>query len=367
MGTVCWRPSVLLLLLLTILGCSRPSNPGPIVIGHLNPTQNDDEMNGISFAIEAINADSDRYVAGRKLRVIHAGAGNSTDEVQGQAVRLLNVDKVEGLIGTSSWNTVEKLGRTVQSPMTLSLSLNGYTGTMTNTSLFAVGISPIEEGKIIARYGRESLKATEATVLIEADATVPALVARSFVDSFGKEGKIVVEHLIKTGEAPDFLKDLGGQKSEIIVLCGSAKQLFAWRSKIKAGSHLFFGGEESEIPELQSNVDPTKIISAVMSFHSADQTPAAQEFTRKFKERHGKFPSTSAVLAHDAVCVFAEAARRAGTSQAEKMREQLLMQDASFELLTGSLGFGPDQLPRRPLFIVQLDSKGPQLERRYEP
>ena len=60
---------------------------------HLQPSQNDEEFYGSSMAVDEINADPAKRVLGRKLKVIHADAGSTPDEAQGQTARLLTVDK----------------------------------------------------------------------------------------------------------------------------------------------------------------------------------------------------------------------------------------------------------------------------------
>jgi branched-chain amino acid transport system substrate-binding protein len=357
--------SALLLFVFTMsFGCSKSQPTGPVVIGHLHPSRDEDEIHGIALAVEAINADPAKHVTGRKLKVVHADGGSSPDEAQGQTVRLLTIDKVDGLVGISRWSQAEKMGQAAQSPLTVGLSLNGYAGNPAVSSLFPIGVAPSEQGRALARHAKE-LKGTKAIVLKEADTVIPGLIAKSFGEHFGETGNSIAEHTIKPGEAPDYLKELG--KPDVIVLCGSAKQVLLWRSKLVAGPTLLFGGEEAEMASLLSDVDPAKQFIAAASFYPGDDTPAAKEFVRQFQEKHGKPPTIAAALAHDAVNIWAEAARRANSTEPEKVREQLSKKDAEFEVLTGKLSFVEDHSPRRPVFVVRLTPEKPHLERRYDP
>jgi len=330
------------------LGCSHSAPTAPIVLGHLQSGQNDDEMHGIALAVETINADAGNNVIARKLKVIHSDAGATPDETQGQAVRLLTIDKVEGLIGADRWPQAEKMALAAQSPATIAMSLNGYAGSPAVASLFPVGIAPDEQGRALARYVKETLKSAKVVVLVEADATIPRLIAKSFIEHFGSGA----EHTIKAGEAPDSLKDLG--KPDAIVMCGSAKSVLAWRSKLPSVS-LLFGGEEADVPTLQAEADSMKPIVAAVSFHPDDETPAAKEFVRQYQEKHLKPPTIAAALAHDAVGVWAEAARRSNSLQADKIREQLMKNDATFNVLTGQLSFAANHSPRRAIFLIKTE------------
>jgi branched-chain amino acid transport system substrate-binding protein len=343
------------------LGCSHSAPTGPIVVGHLLPGQNDDEFHAVSMAVEAINADPAALLLGRKLKVIHADAGSTPDEAQGQTARLLTVDKVDAVIGTNRWAQAEKMALAAQSPLVIALSLNGYAGAPASAPLFPVGIAPAEQGRALCRYIKESLKGTKAVVLKEADAVIPGLIAKAFVQHFGSGA---VEMSLKAAEAPDTLKDLG--KPDAIVLCGSAKAVVNWRSKLP-DAPLLFGGEEADTPLLQVESKAARPFFAVVSFLPADETPAAKEFVRKFQDQFGKPPTVSAALAHDAVVVWTEAVRRANSLETDKIRQQLTKKDASFGVLTGQLSYAADQSPRRPLFIVRYAGLESSLVIRYEP
>ncbi len=347
--------------LLFTLGCSHSAPTGPIVLGHLQAGQNDEEFQGVSLAVNEINADPSNYLFGRKLKVIHADAGSTPDEAQGQTARLLTVERVEAVIGTTRWAQAEKMALAAQSPLVVAMSLNGYAGVPACAPLFPLGIAPAEQGRALSRYVKESLKGTKAVVLKEADAVIPGLVAKAFVEHFGGGA---VELTLKASEASETFKDLG--KPDAIVLCGSAKAVLDWRLKLP-DAPLLFGGEEADTPLLQAEIKAAKPFFAVASFHPADETPAAKEFVSKFQEQFGKPPTASAALAHDAVVVWADAVRRANSLESDKVRHQLANKDASFAVLTGRLSFAADQSPRRPLFIVRHDGLDASLVVRYDP
>jgi branched-chain amino acid transport system substrate-binding protein len=353
-----------LLSLLFTLGCSHSGPGGPVVLGHLNPAQGDDEVHGVALAVEEVNADPAKQVQGRKLKVIHADAGTTPEEAQGQAARLFTVDKVEALLGPARWTQTEKAAQALQPPA-VCLPLGGYAGAPPNASLFPVGLAPADQGKALALYSKKALEATRAVVLRETDAAEAGAVARAFADHFGGS---VVEHAIKAGDAPDLLKNLTGLKPDVVLLCGSAKSVAAWRARLSAGPPtLLYGGPEADFAALPPDPEPSKWLVAAVSFDPADETPAAKEFVRKFREKYAKPPTPAAALAYDALTVWAEAARRAGSPQPDRVREQLAKGDATFPVLTGTLSYGPGQVPHRPAFVVRQTAEGTKFQARYEP
>lgn len=341
-------------------GCGQSAPTGPVVLGHLHQTDDEEEMRGVALAIESLNADPARHVAGRKLRVIHADAGSGPDEAQGQSARLLTLDKVEALIGGNRWGSVERVTLAAQSPPTVAVTCNGYAGASFAPMLFPIGAAPSEIGRVLGLYCRESLKASKIIILKETDAVVPGLIAKSFAEHHSG----ATEQAIHANEAPDSLKDL---KADAFLLCASARNALAWKAKLPAEVPLLFGGEEAELASLQREVEAKRDFIAVASFHPDDTVPTSREFVARYQERYGKAPSTSAALSYDAVMIWSEAARRAGASASEKVREQLAKKPATFAVLTGTLWFESDQTPRRPLLIVRTSSNGVKLEKRFEP
>jgi branched-chain amino acid transport system substrate-binding protein len=352
---------IVFVLLCLVSGCSRTPAPGSIVLGHLKPPQNDDESQGIALAIEQINGDPGRSVLGRRIKVIHADAGNTPDEAQGQTARLITIDKVDGLIGTNRWPQTEKMAFAAQSPPTPAFSLNGYAGLPACYVLFPVAMAPSERGRALARYAKENLKLKRAIVLKESDSGVPGIVAKAFVENFPES----LEHTIKGGNLPASLGAMAANKG-VMVLCASADKVLAWQAKLP-DLPLLFGGEEGDVAALEREGNFDSPIVAAVSFHPTDETPAAKEFVRAYSEKYGKPPSISSVLAHDAVSVWSEGARRANSLQMDKLHAQFLKADASFDVLTGKLTYDANHAPKRPIFIVEI--RGNQTEKlvRFEP
>lgn len=347
-----------LLFLLFAIGCSKSANTGSIVIGHLHQTGVDDEIAGVALAVEEINADGSKHITGRKLKAIHADAGSTPDETQGQSARLITLDKVEALIGGTRWGAVERLVLAAQSPATVAITCNGYAGPQGSQLPFPIGVAPSEVGKTLAVYCKDKLKASKVVVLKEADAVVPGLVAKALMENLPGAS----EQVIHGSDTPETFKDL---KADAVVLCASGRKALAWKNKLPTSSPLLFGGEEADIAMLQGECDGKREFIAVASFHPDDET--SREFVQRYQKRYGKTPTTAAALSYDAVHVWAEAARRADSPASDKVREQLTKKQAYFLVTTGSLWFEGEQSPRRPLFLVQIADGTIKLKQRIEP
>src|SRR5437763_15442938 len=92
--------STLLLIALLLAGCTRSDNSKPIELGHVHPADSDDaEFRALDLAVEELNQDAANLPTGRPVRVLHAPGGSKPEEWGGQAIRLVALNKVKGLIG----------------------------------------------------------------------------------------------------------------------------------------------------------------------------------------------------------------------------------------------------------------------------
>src|SRR5262249_29431687 len=88
--------------LVSTLGCNKSAAPVPVLVGHVatlsgnNKDAGEQASRGIRLAVQEQNAEA-KEKEWRPLRVIHADAQGRLDAFQGEAVRLVTINKVAGL------------------------------------------------------------------------------------------------------------------------------------------------------------------------------------------------------------------------------------------------------------------------------
>jgi ABC-type branched-subunit amino acid transport system substrate-binding protein len=137
---------------------------------------------------------------------------------------------------------------------------------------------------------------------------------------------------------------------EVVFLACSARQAVRQRDFYK-GSLFLFGDEDAELPALLAEGPAAENLVVATAFNPDDPSERFAAFARAYQEQYRQPPSVSAVLAHDALSVWAEAARRANSLDAGPVREQLLKRDPPFDVLTGTLTFADDHTAVRPAFV----------------
>src|SRR3954464_6546514 len=87
-------------------GCDRRGEPH--YLGHIaaltgpQRERGQQAMRGVQLAVEEIDADSEQWVAGRTIAVLHADGPGEPERPPAQALRLATVNHVEALIGGTS-------------------------------------------------------------------------------------------------------------------------------------------------------------------------------------------------------------------------------------------------------------------------
>lgn len=359
------------ILCLVLAGCGSRQSSEPILIGHLAPQSGpekeigEQETQGLVLAVESANQQEEK-VAGRSVAVLHADTRGSLDLIQPMAVRLIAVNRVAALLGGADAAQAERLNQVAQQYQIPLLTTSGLPASQIGSFVFPVGIAPEEQGKILARFMAQELKADRAAVLSDGSRTDSVALASAFAKEFRKIGSVPADEFPfqKEAELPDLAKQITAAKPKAILVAAGADVLRAikWDTKIP----LVFGGDEVTDKTLTPNVAPEQVIYRATAFVSNGQVPSAREFEKTYQERFGRAPDVHAVLANDSARILFEAVRQAKSWNSSKVKEQL-EKLGTFESLTGPLSFRPDHSVRRAVFIVRLEKGQPKLVKRYDP
>lgn len=343
---------LLFLLALLLAGCSRSDANKPIELGHLDPGSHDDaEFRALDLAVEELNKDPNRLPMGRRIHVLHAPAGTKPEEAGAQAARLIALNKVKGLIGGDRPDQAERIGAELQGEAVIALSPADWGGPP-SPNLFTVGIAPTERGRVLAKAVLER-KPHSVAIVRDPAARSANLAADQFVTECKAAGVRVID--------PDTAKGV----ADVVFFAGPVRQ--ALDTRPPTDKLCVFGGGDSDLPALLGGGPPGDGFLVATAFHPDIKSDRLTAFTGRFRERFGQPPSTAAVLAHDALTVWIEAARRANTLDVDPLREQLLKHDQPFDSLTGPLIFADDHTARRPIFVGRVADGALKDARPYDP
>lgn len=303
-------------ILAAVVGCSKNDADKPWDIGHVHPTGAvDDEYRGVKSAVEAHNKGD-----GRKIHVYHA-PGGTPEETGAQALRMVALDGRKGIIGGSRPADAQKIAEALDK--TFAVCTAGWAGSNAPPHVVTVGIAPAERARVFAQWVREN-KPTSIGILRDPSAPCANHTADLFAADLRASGIPVVE----------------GDAAAVFYACPVAVAL-----KHRAGSKgmAVFGDDDGELSALLNN-------------------PVAEGLVVATAVDSGKLAE---ILAGDAFDAWAEAARRANSTDPAKMREELLKNPVASR--TGQMTFAADGTARRAVFVGRIEGGAVKVEKRVEP
>lgn len=315
---------------------------------------------GTVLAVEEINAAGG--VLGRKL--VHKFEDNQSKSGESATVvkKLIARDGAIAILGeVASGRSLEGADVCQQNkvPM-ISPSSTNPSVTEKGDYIFRICFIDPFQGTVMARFARNTLKATKVAVLTDVAQAYSDGLARYFKEQFTKDGgTIVADQKFSSGDK-DFKAQLtsirGANPEAIFVPCYYTEAALITRQARDLGITIpIFGGDGWEAPEL------LQIGGKAMenTFYSTHYSPEATDeavvtFVKKFKARfNGETPDAMAALGYDSVYFLADAIKRAGGTDKQKLRDALAG-TKEFVGVTGKTTMDANRNATKPAVIVQV-------------
>jgi branched-chain amino acid transport system substrate-binding protein len=371
-----FRPFACLFAALLLAGCSQSPSSEPIIVGHLAPLTGPDKVvgerarQGILLAVEEVNG-SDEKVNGRRVEVHHAddrGAAGAGDE----AVRLVRVTQAVALLGGTSSDRAEQIGRAAQPYDVALVTPSPLPSPLAADGAFSTAVPPARQGQALARFAAGELKAKHVAILFDARNPVCAGVAAAFAREFAAaEGRRADQFRYESDAAlADLPARAGRGKPDAVLLAAPVADFVKLREGLdmaEVKGPVLFGGEELLWPALADDPDAGRDVYALTTFAPEGLTPRGQEWAKKYQERFQEAPDVRAASAYDGARLLFEAMRRARSSKPDAALKALPGLE-NFDSLTGPLSLDRDDHgARRPVFVVRRHEGRTQMVKRYDP
>jgi len=326
---------------LFLTGCKPANAPGAggetIKIGEFASLTGKEATFGISshegtlMAIEEINAAGG--VLGEKLELLteddQCKAGESATVVN----KLISRDNVIAILGeVASTRSLEAAPICQQNkiPM-ISPSSTNPDVTKTGDFIFRVCFIDPFQGTVMANFASKTLKAKRVAVFTDVKSDYSKGLAKFFKEQFKANGGEIVTELDYNGDDKDFKAQLTSIKAAnpdgvfvpgyytgVALICIQAKQL---------GLNVpFFGGDGWESEKL-FEIGGAAVEGNYLSTHyspAAAGTDLSRKFVSAYKARwNGKTPDALAACGYDSALVLADAIKRAGSTDGQKIRDAI--------------------------------------------
>lgn len=315
---------------------------------------------GTLLAIEEINKAGG--VLGKQINLITEDTQSKQGESATGVRKLISRDNVVAILGeVASGRSLEGAGvcQPAGIPMISPSSTNPKV-TQAGNYIFRVCFDDRFQGKLLAKFGLENLNARKVAVLSDAAAAYSVGLAEYFRENFIAGGGTIVVDQRYTGGDKDFRAQLTairaaapdaifvpGYYTDVGLIVSQARQL---------GITIpLFGGDGWEAPQLlEIGGDALEGTYYSTHFFYDSDDPAVQEFVTKFRERFNETPDAMAALGYDSARVLADAIRRAGSTDPDKIRDAIAA-TKDFPGATGKTTIDENRNASKPAVIITVE------------
>lgn len=325
-------------LALLLAGCKAPPAK-EIKIGLITSITGDVKTYGESvknaFEIAIDEANKAGGVAGMRIVPVVVDDRNDPTEASNAANLLIHQQKVRAIVGSVTSKASIPVSDVAQSaripnisPTATNPKVTVADGKRKDFVFRSCFIDPFQ-GKVVAKFARESLFKEKAGVLFDASNDYSKGIAEYFSDAFKAMGGKVVAYESYGKDDVDFSALLTKVKSsgaDVLFLPDYYNKvgLIAKQARERGIQAALIGPDGWDSPELVK-VAGEAIEGGYFSNHySPDDTrPEVVGWVNKYKEKFGQTPDALGTLAYDGTNILLEAIRKANSDDPVKIREAL--------------------------------------------
>jgi branched-chain amino acid transport system substrate-binding protein len=356
---------------LFLTGCSPATNTNVIKVGEFASLTGSEAVFGQSshkgtlLAIEELNAAGG--VLGKQLELITEDNRSTAGESATIVKKLITRDRVVAVLGEVASGRSLEAGPICQAnkiPMISPSSTNPKV-TEIGDYIFRVCFIDPFQGTVMAKFAKDKLKARKVAVLSDISAPYSVGLAEFFIKQFVADGgTIVAEQKFNKGDK-DFKAQLTAIKATnpdgIFVPCYYTEAgLIVLQARQLGITYPLFGGDGWEASALIDSPEKADaLVGCYFSTHYSPEAknPAVERFVTSFKARFGgEVPDAMAALGYDSAMVLADAIKRAGTTEGEKLRDAIAA-TKSFMGVTGNSALDANRNATKPAVVLTVKDR----------
>jgi branched-chain amino acid transport system substrate-binding protein len=288
------------------------------------------------------------------------------------AQKLINQDKVVALIGPSLSRNAIPVADVAESARIPMISPNSTNPTTTAGKKYVFRVDFIDpfQGRVIARFARDELRAQNAAVLYDVASAYNKGIAEVFKQAFSEAGGDVVAFETYTTGEKSFTQQIARIKqsgASVLFLPNYDNDVPAQAKQARlAGISAILLGSDT-----WGTLRPDSLGELEGSFFSTDWTVDApgeesQAFVRRFRETYTRAPNNIAALAYDAAGLLLASMKARGKADPETIRAALAATE-DYAGVTGTIGYGGGGDPVKSALILQITSGKVVLNRQVNP
>ena len=318
---------------------------------------------GLELATAEINKEG---IDGKKIKLIKVDNKSEASEATSGAIKLTSQDKVAAIVGAAtSTNSIAQV-QIAQDNKVPVISPSGTSPEITfskdklNDYIFRTSFIDPFQGTVAANFATKEIKAKSAAIYIDSASDYSKGLAAAFKEQFEKNGgKIVAEeaYIAKDTDFRSTLTRLKSAKPDFIFLPGYYEEagLIVKQARETGLDVPFMGGDGWDSPKLVEIAGAKALNNTFITNHysSGDPDEKIQKFVSAFKAKYkDKSPDAFNALGYDTGYFLADAIKRAGSADSEKIKEAL-EKTKDLELVTGTFTLDEKHNPIKSATILE--------------
>lgn len=356
----------------------KPKSDNEIRVGEFGSMTGTEATFGISThrGIEMVIDETNQAggINGKKLKLIALDDQGKPEEAVTTVTKLITQDKVHVILGevaSSRSLAAAPIAQRYKIPMISPSSTNPKV-TEQGDYIFRVCFTDPFQGKVLAKFAAEDLKAKTAALLIDKKSDYSVGLGDFFKSTFtAAGGQIVVEQNYAGGDM-DFkgqLTSIKGKNPDVLVVPGYYTEvgLIMKQARGLGLKTIFLGGDGWDSPKL-AEIGGKAINGAYFSNHYSvdDQDPRVQDFIKRYKARYNEVPDGLAAMGYDAALVLVDSLKRAKSTSGADLRNAIA-QTKDFPGVTGIISIDDQRNASKPAVVLKIEDGAFKFAKRVAP
>ena len=350
-----------------LTGCGSSSNSNEIKVGaNFELTGNvanygAASMRGFKLAIKEINDAGG--VNGKKIVIAEADNKSEASEAVNAATKLISDDGAKVIVGpavtanviaesqVATENKIPVLAPDATSPdVTVE---NGKVKPFIFRSCF---IDP-QQGTVMAKFASENLKAKTAVVYYDNSSDYSKSLAKVFQEKFEAAGGKVLMQEAFVAKDQDFkatLTKLKDANADIMFVPAYYEEVgkIVKQARELGMNMPILGTDGWDDKKVADIAGADALYNTYFSTHYSDKDESVKPFVDAYQKEYGEMPNVFAALGYDAGKLLADAIKRAGSDDPEKIRDAL-EQTKDLQVGTGTITMDKFHNPIKQAVILQ--------------
>jgi branched-chain amino acid transport system substrate-binding protein len=363
--------SLLMLVVMLVTACQpTPAAAGTIKVAMLFPMTGDvatfgkSSKEGAQLAIDEWNAKGG--VLGRQIEVIVGDSRCDAQEARNQAVKVIEQDKVQFIIGEVCSSASIPISEVANEKKVVQISPTSTNPKVTVDdagnhkpyTFRACFLDPFQ-GDVLATFAFKDLGLKTAGIMFDQGNDYVRGLAEYIRGAYEKLGGEVKVYEAYTKDDTDFsatLSKVADAKVDVLFLPDyyNKVSLIGKQAKEKGITAVMMGGDGWDSAQLET----TAVDGGYFSNHysPSDPRPLVQNFIQKYKEKYGAAPDALAVLSYDAANILFTAITDAKTTDPEKVKDAMLA--VKYEGISGQITMDKNGDPIKAAAITKVTGGG---------